>query len=108
MGWVRSDIATRTAALGEVLGAVRLGLLPLKYLVETVEPDPLIKANLEASRLLNAAFSSQIASSLGNGGANPLAAVRSKLLRRRNRNPEAGLVVVGGGTAVGSEEVRVP
>ena len=108
MGWVRSDIATRTAALGEVLGAVRLGLLPLKYLVETVEPDPLIKANLEASRLLNEAFSSQIASSLGNGGANPLAAVRSKLLRRRNRNPEAGLVVVGGGTAVGSEEVSVP
>ncbi len=39
MGWVRHDVGQRKAWLGEVLGAVRMALLPLEYLAETVGVD---------------------------------------------------------------------
>ena len=39
MGWVRHDVGSREVWLGEVLSVVRMGLLPLEYLVETVGAD---------------------------------------------------------------------
>ena len=54
MGWVRHDVASRKAWLGEVLGVVRMALLPLEYLVETVGVDPLVTESLEALRIFAA------------------------------------------------------
>ena len=51
MGWVRHDVGLRKVWLGEVLGAVRMALLPLEYLVETVGADPLVTESFEALRI---------------------------------------------------------
>ena len=51
MGWVRHDVGPRKAWLGEVLGAVRMALLPLEYLLETVGADPLVTESVEALRM---------------------------------------------------------
>jgi hypothetical protein len=42
MEWVRWDEAGRKGAIGEVLGAVRLGLLQAQYVAENVLTDPLM------------------------------------------------------------------
>ncbi len=52
MGWVRHDVASRKAWLGEVLGVVRMALLPPEYLTETVGADPLVTESFEALRML--------------------------------------------------------
>ena len=90
MGWVRSDVDGRSGAIGEVLGAVRLGLLPAPYLTGNVATDPLIEQSLDACRLLLRALSAQAS------GADRDGTGSGSLLRRRNRPADAGLVVVGG------------
>ena len=55
MGWVRHDVGSRKAWLGEVLGVVRMALLPVEYLLETVWVDPLVTESLEALRMFAAA-----------------------------------------------------
>ena len=49
MGWVRHDAASRKGWLGEVLGVVRMGLLPSAYLAETVGVDPLVMESFEGA-----------------------------------------------------------
>ena len=51
MGWVRHDVGSRKAWLGEMLGAVRMALMPVAYLVGTVGGDPLVRESLEALRM---------------------------------------------------------
>jgi kelch-like protein 18 len=55
MGWVPHDAGLRKAWLGEVLGAVRMALLPPEYLASTVGMDALVGESLEALRLFAAA-----------------------------------------------------
>ncbi len=52
MGWVRHDVWSRKAWLGEMLGVVRMALLPLEYLLETVGADTLVTESVEALRML--------------------------------------------------------
>ena len=52
MGWVRHELGTRKVWLGEMLAAVRMALLPLAYLVDTVGVDPLVRESVEALRIL--------------------------------------------------------
>jgi hypothetical protein len=52
MGWVRHDVGTRKVWLGEMLGVVRMGLLPPAYLAGTVGVDPLVIESSEALRIL--------------------------------------------------------
>jgi hypothetical protein len=55
MGWVPHDIWSRKAWLGEMLGAVRMELLPPEYLAEKVGADPLVTESVEALRIFAAA-----------------------------------------------------
>jgi N-acetylneuraminic acid mutarotase len=95
MGWVRSDAERRRGAIGEVLGAVRLGLLPAPFLAETVATDPLIKPSYDAGRLLINAFSCHASGSIRDG------ADSGSLLRRRTRPADKGLMVIGGHSSDG-------
>jgi hypothetical protein len=90
MGWVRSDAERRRGAIGEVLGAVRLGLLPAPFLAETVATDVLIERSFDASRLLVKALSYHVSSAVRDG------ADSGSLLRRRTRPADKGLMVIGG------------
>ena len=67
MGWVRWDEAGRKGAIGEVLGAVRLGLLPAQYLAENVLTDPLMS------------------------NVNQVGSVSGSLVRRRKRQSPEGI-----------------
>jgi N-acetylneuraminic acid mutarotase len=102
MGWVRSDAERRRGAIGEVLGAVRLGLLPAPFLAETVATDPLIEPSLDASRLLVKALSCHASSATRDG------VDSGSLLRRRTRPADKRLMVIGGhssdGEALASSE----
>ena len=91
MAWVRSDEAERKGAIGEVLGTVRLGLLPATYLAKTVATDPLIAPSLEANRLL-----AEAQFLVCHDGANLDGTVSGSLMRKRNRPADAGLMVAGG------------
>ena len=44
-------MASRKVWLGEVLGAVRMALLPLEHLLETVGADLLVTESVEALRM---------------------------------------------------------
>ena len=89
MGWVRWDAAGRKEAIGEVLRAVRLGLLSATYLAESVATDPLIQQSVDASRLLAEALGCHASATAG--------IASSSLLRRRNRpTADMGLIVLGG------------
>ena len=90
MGWVRSDADRRSGAIGAVLGAVRLGLLPAAFLAETVATDPLIAPSFDASRLLVMALSCHVSGAIRDG------ADSGSLLRRRTRPADKGLMVIGG------------
>jgi hypothetical protein len=90
MGWVRSDADRRRGAIGEVLGAVRLGLLPAPFLAETVATDPLIEPSCEARGLLVKAFSCHASGAIRDG------ADSGSLVRRRTRPADKGLMVIGG------------
>jgi N-acetylneuraminic acid mutarotase len=88
MGWVRADIASRKDRIGEVLGPVRLGLLPEPFLADVVGPDPLIEASFEASRLLNQAHACRHTQNADR---------RATPLRRKRKRPcDVGLMVFGG------------
>lgn len=47
VSWVNHDLEERQCHLGELMEYVRLPLLPQEYLVQTVEEEPLLKANLK-------------------------------------------------------------
>ncbi len=49
MGWVRHDVGSRKAWLGEMLGAVRMALLPPEYLAKTVGADAVRHSRLEGA-----------------------------------------------------------
>jgi hypothetical protein len=87
---VRSDADRRRGAIGEVLGAVRLGLLPAPFLAETVATDPLIAPSYDAGRFLVKALSCHVSGSIRDG------ADSGSLLRRRTRPADKGLMVIGG------------
>ena len=55
MGWVRHDVGSRKAWLGEMLGAVRMELLPPECLAEKVGADPLVTESVDALRIFAAA-----------------------------------------------------
>ncbi len=91
MGWVRHDVGSRKAWLGEVLGAVRMALLPTAYLISNVSADPLVMESLEALRIVaEANRDSQLR------GAERIAAESDGRLRKRKHAPLGELVVVGG------------
>ena len=91
MGWVRHDVGSRKAWLGEVLGAVRMALLPAAYLARTVGVDPMVMESLEALRMFaEASRDSQLS------GAERAAAESSGRLRKRKHAPGGELVVMGG------------
>ena len=91
MGWVRHDAELRKGWLGEVLGAVRMALLPPAYLANTVRADPLVRESSEAMRIVvDAQKYSQLKGV-------ERAAVESGGLSRRRKHAMGGeLVVVGG------------
>ena len=92
IGWVRHEVGSRKAWLGEVLGAVRMALLPLEYLAETVGADPLVTESFEALRILvEANRYSRLK------GAARAAAESDGRLRKRKHASGGELVVVGGG-----------
>jgi N-acetylneuraminic acid mutarotase len=91
LGWVRHDVGSRKAWLGEVLGAVRMGLLPLEYLAETVGIDPLVMESSEALRM----FAEAVHYSRLKGAARA-AAESDGRLRKRKHASGGELVVVGG------------
>jgi hypothetical protein len=91
MGWVRHDVGTRKAWLGEMLGAVRMALLPPEYLAETVGADPLVAESIEALRI----FSGAVRYGRLKGAARA-AAERNGRLRKRKHASGGELVVVGG------------
>jgi N-acetylneuraminic acid mutarotase len=93
MGWVRSDEARRKGSIGEVLGTVRLGLLPAQYIAENVATDPLIAPSGDASRVLAKAFSYHVTSAIRDGAA------PDSIARARNWPAGAVLIVVGGSAA---------
>jgi hypothetical protein len=95
MGWVRSDAERRRGAIGEVLGAVRLGLLPAPFLAETVATDPLIEPSFDARGLLVKALSCHTSETIRDG------ADSGSLLRRRTRPADQGLLVIGGRSDAG-------
>ena len=91
MGWVRHDMGSRKAWLGEMLGAVRMGLLPPAYLTDTVGVDPLVTESTEALRVVaNAVRDSRLT-----GGAR-VAAESDGRLRKRKHGSGGGLMVIGG------------
>jgi N-acetylneuraminic acid mutarotase len=91
MGWMRHDVASRKVWLGDVLGAVRMSLLPLSYLACTVGADPLVTESFEAMRaVLEANHHSQ------SRGAERAAAERDGRFRKRKHASGGVLVVVGG------------
>jgi hypothetical protein len=91
MGWVRHDAASRKGWLGEVLGAVRMGLLSPAYLKDTVGVDPLVMGSSEVLRMLAEAHRYSRLT-----GAERAAAERDGGLRKRNHASGFELVVVGG------------
>ena len=101
MGWVRHDVGTRTVWLGELLGAVRMALLPLAYLVDTVGADPLVRESFEAMRtVLDANRYSRL-----RGAARAVAESDGRLRKRKHASGGGGgeLVVVGGDDDDGSD-----
>ena len=80
MGWVRHDVGPRKAWLGEVLGAVRMALLPLEYLAETVGVDPLVTESVEALRV----FAEAVRYSRLKGAARAVAESNGRLCKRKH------------------------
>jgi hypothetical protein len=103
MGWVRHDVASRRAWLGEVLGVVRMALLPLEYLVETVGVDPLVTESVEALRMF-----AEASHYCRLKGAARAAAESDGRLRKRKHASGGGLIVVGGysGTALDGSPLK--
>ena len=101
MGWVQHDVGSRKAWLGEVLGVVRMALLPPEYLAETVGADPLVTESLEALRMLASRYSRL-------KGAARAAAESDGRLRKRKHASGGGLIVVGGysGTALDGSPLK--
>ncbi|XP_075230806.1 kelch protein isoform X2 [Lycorma delicatula] len=52
ISWVNHDLETRQSHLAELMEHVRLPLLPQDYLVQRVEEEPLLKANLQCKDYL--------------------------------------------------------
>jgi N-acetylneuraminic acid mutarotase len=98
MGWVRHDVASRKAWLGEVLGAMRMALLPLEYLAGTVGADPLVTDSFEALRL----FAEASRYSRLRGAARAAAESDGRLCKRKHASG-GELVVVGGKGNDGSQ-----
>ena len=87
----------RKGSIGEVLGAVRLGLLPGLYIAEKVAADALIKS-IDAAHPLATALGHLDATAHGYQALRN--ALPGSLLRRRNRAADSGLIVLGGGVDV--------
>lgn len=51
VNWVNHDLEERQKHLAELMEYVRLPLLPQDYLVQRVEEEPLLKANLQCEYL---------------------------------------------------------
>ena len=97
MGWVRHDVGSRKAWLGEMLGAVRMALLRTPYLISSVSADPLVMESLEALRMVVEAIRySQLR------GAERAAAESDGRLRKRKHALGGELVVAGGKDTGGS------
>jgi hypothetical protein len=92
MGWVRHDVGSRKARLGEVLGVVRMALLPLEYLAETVGVDPLVTESVEALRM----FAEASRYSRLKGAARAAAESDGRLRKRKHASGGGELAVVGG------------
>ncbi len=93
MGWVRHDVASRKALLGEVLGVVRMALLPVEYLAETVGADALVTESFEALRILaEASRYSRL-----KGAARAAAESDGRLCKRKHASAGELLVVGGSG-----------
>ncbi len=78
----------RRGAIGEVLGAVRLGLLPAPYLTGNVATDPLIEHSLDVGRLLIRALSARMSGVR-------VARIGTRLFRARSCASETGLPTRG-------------
>ena len=92
MGWVRHDLGSRRGWLGEVLGVVRMGLLPPAYLAGTVGADPLVIESSEALRILaEAKRYSEL-----RGAERAAAESDGRLRKRKHASVGQQLVVVGG------------
>jgi hypothetical protein len=91
MGWVRHDVASQKVWLGEVLGVVRMALMPAEYLAKTVGADPLVTESFEALRILaEASRYSRL-----KGAARAAAESDGRLCKRKHASG-GELVVVGG------------
>ena len=95
LGCVRHDAGSqargRKAWVGEMLGAVRMALLPLAYLAGTVSADPLVMESADALRIFAVAIRcSQLR------GAERAAVESAGLLRKRTHATGWELVLVGG------------
>jgi hypothetical protein len=97
ISWVLHDEASRKAWLGEMLGAVRLALLPASYLAGTVSAEPLVMGSCEALRILaEARRCNQLR------GTERFAAESIGALRKRKHASDGQIVVVGGKDDSGS------
>lgn len=52
VSWVNHDLENRQNYLAELMEHVRLPLLPQDYLVQRVEEEPLLKANLKCMLII--------------------------------------------------------
>ena len=102
MGWVRHHVGSRKAWLGEVLGAVRMALLPSEYLAATVGADPLVTESSEALRL----FAEASRYSRLKGAARAAAAAESDGRLRKRMNASGGELVVVGGQGNGGSYLK--
>jgi N-acetylneuraminic acid mutarotase len=101
MGWVRHDMGSRAGCLGDVLGGVRLALLPTSYLLRLVGADALIMESPEALRIILSAVQLR---QMRNG--EHLAAETDVRLRQRKHATSGGLIVVVGGYACAGSCLR--
>lgn len=53
IAWVHYDLESRQGHLAELMEHVRLPLLPQEYLIQRVEEEPLLRANLRCMLLRN-------------------------------------------------------
>ena len=90
IGWVRHE-GSRKAWLVEVLGAVRMALLPASYLNGTVGTDPLVNESCDALRVLAEA----IRCSLWSTAERVAAEKDGRFRKRRHMGGQLGLVVGG-------------
>ncbi len=87
-------MGSRKAWLGEMLGGVRMALLPLEYLLETVGADPLVTESVEALRM----FAEASRYSRLKEAARAVAESDGRLCKRKRKHASGGgeLAVVGG------------